>query len=352
MARVFDLVEYPDAPPDELVHRIPEDGSGDFRLGSQLVVRESQAAVFFKDGKAVDLFRPGRYTLVTKNIPLLINAVGALFDGKSPFTAEAYFVNTRLFVDQKWGTPQPITLRDKELGMVRLRAFGTYSMQIQGPRLFVGNIGARGLYQTGEIQDFLRGIIVTRLTDLLGSTLTTIFDLPQQYDELSAAIPERIKKDFADLGIQMRSMYVESITPTEEVQKAIDERSAMGAVGNLDAYLQFKAARALQDAASQPGGDAGQGVGLIAGLGLGGTLAGALTRRLGQPPEPEPVPAIGLPAAVTVVCPACQAGNPEGARFCLECGSRLEQELRCAECQTVLPAGARFCLSCGARVVA
>src|SRR5512143_582917 len=171
MPRIFDIIEWFDPTGREMVHKVPEVGSGDFRLGSQLIVRESQAAVFFRDGKALDTFGPGRHTIETANVPLLVNLIGMAFSGKSPFKAEVYFVNLREFLDQKWGTSEPIAMRDPDLGMVRLRAFGTYSMQVRDPQLFVNNIvGTRGLYDTSDIAGFLRSIIVSRLTDLLATT--------------------------------------------------------------------------------------------------------------------------------------------------------------------------------------
>src|SRR5215210_1063723 len=157
---ILDLIEHPDEYADEIVHRVPESGSGEFRLGSQLVVGESQRSIFFRDGKALDVFGPGRHTLSTNNIPLLTGLLGLPFGGRSPFTAEVYFVSMREFTDMKWGTAQPVVYRDSELGMVRLRAFGTYSMRVDDPQLFVNQVvGSRGRYATGQIEEFLRSIV-------------------------------------------------------------------------------------------------------------------------------------------------------------------------------------------------
>jgi len=169
MARIFDIIELPDEMAGDIVRRFPEQGSGDFRIGSQVIVRESQAAVFFRDGKALDVFGPGRHTITTANIPLLVNLIGKAFSGETPFKAEVYFVSTREFLDLKWGTPEPITIRDAVLRMARLRAFGTFAMQVSDPQLFVNQIvGAQRLYRTADIERFLRSIIITKLTDLLG----------------------------------------------------------------------------------------------------------------------------------------------------------------------------------------
>jgi excisionase family DNA binding protein len=264
-----------------MVDRVPETGSGDFRLGSQVVVRESQAAVFFRDGKALDTFGPGRHTITTANIPILIGLLGTLFKGNSPFTAEVYFVNMRDFIDMKWGTPEPISLRDKDLGLARLRANGRYSMAITDPQMFVAKIvGAQGLYTTSQIDEYLRGIIVSRLTDLLGESKIALFDLPAMFDEMSAGIRVKVSEDFNALGITLKAMFLQSVSPTEETSKAIDERAAMGAIGDMTKYLQYQAARAMGDAAKGGGGEAGSltgaGVGLGAGVGIGAGMAGMI----------------------------------------------------------------------------
>ena len=339
MARIFDVIEWFDPSGRELVHRLPEWGSGDFRLGSQLIVRESQAAVFFRDGKAMDTFGPGRHTLTTANIPLLVNLISIPFGGETPFKAEVYFVNLREFLDQKWGTPEPIALRDAELGMVRLRAFGTYSMQVKEPQLFVNKIvGTQGLYDTNDIGGFLRSILITRLTDLLGETKKSLFDLPRFYDELSAGMRAKSSDDFSALGIDLKTLYISAISPTEETAKAIDDRAAMGAIGNLQAYLQFKTAQAMtQAAASGAGGVAATGVGLGAGVGMGAMMA----QMMGQAMQP---------GAATMICPSCAAQIPARSKFCSQCGAKIGEELICPNCKADVPAGSRFCTNCGAKI--
>jgi len=284
MARIFDLVQAPDQGAKEMVTRVPGSGSGDFRLGSQVVCRESQAAVFFRDGKALDTFGAGRHTITTANIPLLTGLLGKLFDGKSPFTAEVYFVNTRDFLDMKWGTPQVIALRDKDLGLVQLRAFGTYSMAVAEPQRFVTQIvGTQGLYQTSQIADYLRTIMISGLTDLLGETKAGLFDLPALFDELGAALKAKVVEKFEAVGIDLKQCFIMSINPSEETQKAIDERAAMGAIGDMQRYMQFKAAQAMGTAAAaggEAGGAAATGVGFGAGIGLGSGMAGMISQAM------------------------------------------------------------------------
>jgi membrane protease subunit (stomatin/prohibitin family) len=280
---ILDVVEFLDPTGRQIVHRVPEGGSGEFRLGSQLIVRESQTAVFFRDGKALDVFGPGRHTLSTMNIPLLANLISIPFGGKSPFRAEVYFVNMADLLDQKWGTQEPVTFRDSEFGMVRLRAYGTYAMAVADPQLFVNKIvGTQGLYETTQISDYLRNIIVSRFNDIMGDTMKTLLDLPSQYNELGAGLRASLVDDFANLGMNLKAFYVTSITPPEEVQKRIDERSGMGAIGDMNRYLQFQAAQALGGigqgggeggAGSDVAGAAGAGLGLGAGMGMGAGMA-------------------------------------------------------------------------------
>jgi membrane protease subunit (stomatin/prohibitin family) len=340
MARIFDVIEFFDETGRQMVHRLPEHGSGDFRLGSQLIVRESQAAVFFRDGKALDTFGAGRHTISTANIPLLTRLIGIPFSGETPFKAEVYFVNLREFLEQKWGTPEAITLRDSELGMVRLRAFGIYSMQVSDPQLFVNKIvGTQGLYETSQIEGFLRGIIIAKLTDLLGEMQKSILDLPSMYDEIGAGAKAKVQDDFNALGIALKTLYVNSISPTEDTAKAIDERASMGAIGNMQAYLQFKAARAMTEAAGAPGGVAGAGVGLGAGVGMGAAMAQMMAQAM-QP---------GAQAA-TMMCPSCSAQIPAGSKFCPQCGAKIGGAMICPNCKADVPEGSKFCPNCGTKI--
>ncbi len=285
MARIIDVVQFLDETGREIVHREPPDGPGDFRLGSQVIVRESQTAVFFRDGKALDVFGPGRHTLTTANLPILSGIIGLATMGRSPFPAEVVFVNMKQFLDQKWGTPEPIAFRDPEFGMARLRAFGSYAYQVKDPQLFVNVIvGQQGIYTTDQIADYLRGIIVSKFADLMGEQKKSLLDLPSLYSEISAGARANLADDFGALGLTLLQFYVTAITPTEDTAKAIDERASMGAIGNMDAYLKFKAARALGEAAANPsGGATSTGVGVGAGLGMGAMMAGALGDALRNP---------------------------------------------------------------------
>ncbi len=273
----LDIIECTDQQPGELARRIPREGSAETKFGSQLVVRDYQAAIFRKDGKAADVLGPGRHTLTTKNIPILTNLLALPFGFKSPFRCEVVFVSLRTIPDLKWGTREPVAFRDAELGLVRLRAFGTYGVKVADPRVFCNSlVGADGLYTTAQLEEYLRSSIMTRLTDTLGEQLKSIFDLGSQYEELSAALLARLADDFSRFGLAIDNFRLNAVTPPEEVQKAIDERSKMGAIKNLGDYTRMKAAEALGAAAANPGGLASAGVGLGAGVGMGGLMAEAM----------------------------------------------------------------------------
>jgi membrane protease subunit (stomatin/prohibitin family) len=293
---ILEVIEHLDPTGQEIVHRVPEGGSGEIVLGSQCIVRENQVAIFFRDGRALDMLGPGRHTLTTLNIPLLVNYLKIPFGSKSPFRAEVVFVNLKDYLDLDWVAPKPLPYRDDEFGMVRLGTQGRFAFQVARPQLFVNQIvGAQGLYTTADILGFLQSILLSRLTDLLGEVQTSLLDLPAHYDELGAGLRAKSSDDFERLGLLLKSVYLTAISIPPEVEKAIDERASMGAIGNMQTYMQFKAARALGDAArvgaGQGGSFVGMGVGLGAGLGLGTAMAGAI----GQAVQPQSQ--VGAPVA-------------------------------------------------------
>lgn len=322
---VLDLIQWTDERPDEIVRRVPETGSGEFRLGSQLVVRENQSAVFVRDGKALDAFGPGRHTISTNNIPLLGGLIGAAFGGKSPFTAEVFFVSTREFTGLKWGTPQPMTFKDTQLGMVRLRAFGTFSIRVTNPTLFVNYIvGTRGGYSIANIEDFLRSIIINNFNDILGELTTTLTDIPGMMVELATTARASLTDDFDRIGLQIVTFQVEAITPPDDVTKLIDQRSGMGAIGDMGAFTQFQAAQAMRDAAQNQGGGgaAATGVGLGAGMAMGQAMADAMKQSQGNQSQASGAAGSGAQGQVNF-CPNCGTPVTPGAKFCSNCGYKL-----------------------------
>lgn len=295
MPKLMEVLEYLDPTGTTLVARVPPDDSCEIKWGAQLTVRESQVAVFFRDGRAVTAFKPGRYVLKTQNIPVLTKWVTSFGYGpKSPFRSEVYFVSTRLQHGLGWGTAQPILFRDSELQMVRLRAHGTYSMKVVEPTVFLNRmVGTQGLFTSAQIEDYLRSILTARLVDVFGGVVKSVFDMPSQYDEVATALKARAAADFEAAGLQLVDFLIESITPPEEVQKMIDERSSMAAVGDMNTFIKFKAAKSLQDAAQH--GGAGSLVGAGAGLGLGMMMPQVLQQAMTQPP-PLPAQAAGVAA--------------------------------------------------------
>jgi excisionase family DNA binding protein len=311
MARVFDVIEYPNEMRDELVHRFPEEGPGNFRIGSQLIVRESQTAVFFRDGNALDVFGPGRHTIVTYNIPLLIDLIGKAFNEKTPFPAEVYFVSMREFPDRKWGTPQPIIVRNPNmgLGVALLQGFGTYSFQVQDAQQFVTQIvGAQGTYRTSDIEARLRAMLLSKLQDLLGETAAkySVPELIGLTEELGAGVRAKGQDDFLALGLTLKSFYIENLKPSS---KSAEELRAMGML-DMQTYTQLQAADAMRDAAQNPSGGAGLTAGIGAGLGVGNVLSQSLAGMTGASVTQQQPPSGGAPSgAMPAVMTPAEAAN-------------------------------------------
>ena len=288
MPKLMEVLEFLDPTGQIMVKRVPDSGDCEIKWGAQLTVRESQTAIFFRDGKALDIFGAGRHVLQTQNIPLITKFVTRLGYGTdSPFRAEVYFLNMKLFPNLKWGTKEPILFKDSELQMIRLRSFGIFSIQISDPSLFLNKVvGTQGIYVDSEIEDYLKNIIITRLTDVFGEHVKSVFDLPKDFNELSLVIRSNIQNDFDALGLKVHDFLINSISVPPEVQEMIDARAGMAAVGDIDQFLKFKAALAMESAAENPGGGASTGVGVGAGMGMGfmlpQMLSGAMQSGQGQ----------------------------------------------------------------------
>jgi excisionase family DNA binding protein len=277
MARIFDVVEYASEMQDEIVHRFPEQGIADLRFGSQVIVREPQRAVFFRDGQALDVLGPGRHTISTANVPILVNLLGAVFNNRTPFTAEVYFVSMKEFADMKWGTPQPIIVRNPGmgLGVALLQGFGTYSFQIKDPQQFVTQIvGAQGIFRSSDIETRLRTMLLSKLQDLLGETggKKSVVEVIALTEELGASVRAKAQDDFSAIGLTLKSFYIGNLKPSD---KSAEELRSMGML-DMETYTRLQAADALRDAAQNPSGGAGLTAGLGAGVGLGGVISDTL----------------------------------------------------------------------------
>ncbi|MBI2923600.1 MAG: SPFH domain-containing protein [Planctomycetes bacterium] len=329
---ILDVIQYLDESGQNMAVRI---GPSTVNMGSQLIVRETQAAVFYRDGKAYDTFGAGRFTLTTQNIPLVGAVMRLPFGGNTPFPVEIVFLNMRDFLDLKWGTKEPVLFRDSEFGMVELRAFGKFSLKLRDPKLFVGTVfGQKQTYRVSEMEEWLRDAIVQQLNDALGEKMTSLLDLAKNYNELATMLKAKVSTDFERYGVEITAFMLGAITPPEEVQKALRQRQQLGILGPaMGAYQQKAAADALMDAAKNPSGMAGMGVGLGAGLMMPQMMAGAMAPQT-------------APAAATEPCPKCKTAVAKGAKFCSSCGSPM-QALCIAGCQTPVPAGAKFCPGCG-----
>lgn len=336
----IEVIEWLDDSHDTLLYRFPV-YQQEIKNGAQLIVRESQAAVFVFEGQVADVFTPGRYTIDGGNTPIL-SKLGAWKHGfNSPMKSEVYFVNTKQFTDMKWGTSNPIMLRDSDFGVVRLRAFGAYSMRVSDPGEFIKQIaGTNAHFQTEDIDGQLKRAIVTEFSDALGEMKIPALDLAAQYKELGGAIRDKINEDFKGYGLEVTKFYVENISLPPEVEAALDKRASMGALGDAQKYMQFQAADALRDAAKNEGGGAGLGAGLGAGFAVGGQMANVFGQQAqgGQ----------GGGTGSTVACPSCGKQNNPQAKFCADCGGKMETvKVPCVKCGAQLREGAKFCSECG-----
>ena len=298
--------------------------------GAQLTVRATQAALFVHEGRTADLFGPGQHTIVTRNVPILTDLRHWDKAFESPFKSDVFFLSTRLRLDQKWGTSTPITIRDQEFGAVRLRAFGIYAFKIASPRTFFEKVsGTRETYGVGDLEGQLRGMIVATLTDHFGESRISFLDLAANQAELGAAVADRVRPLFGDLGLALDSLHVQNVSLPGELQARLDERIGMGMVGDMARYTQFQTARSIPTAAANEGGVAGAGAGLGAGIAMGQAMGQAMSQSVQTAAPPAPAaPAPVTPAAGssampprTLTCARCQARLDRPSRFCPECGA-------------------------------
>ena len=292
-----DVIDWSEDGSDTLVWRFERQGNA-IKWGAQLIVREGQQAVFVNEGRIADAFGPGRYRLETRNLPLLTSLLALPTALESPFKAEVLFVATRQFTDRKWGTRHPLILRDPELGPIRLRGFGSYSLRVADPIQLIRELsGSNPHFSVEQISEQLRNLITSRLADLLGDSRQPVLDLASRYDELAAALRSRLAAEWAGYGLELTTLLIENLTLPPEVEAALDRRTAIGLTGDLAAFRTYQEGIALEKAAANPGGSAAAGAGLAMGFGLG--------ERLSPPPPPPPPPPPSMPSTP----PAAEEGE-------------------------------------------
>jgi len=293
---LIDIVEWLDDTNDTLAFRF-ERYQNEIKYGAKLVVREGQMAAFVNEGKLADVFKPGTYTLETQNIPILATLRGWKYGFNSPFKAEVYFVSTRKFTDLKWGTPGPAMMRDKDFGMVRATAFGIYAIRVKDPGTFIKDlVGTDNRFTIQEISENLRGKIGLRIKEVMPELGIPVIEMEAKVTEMGNRLRERLQPDFEAMGLELVEVQVQDVGLPEEVEKAIDKRGAIAAVGNLQAYTQYETASSIKDAANNPGGAAGVGMGLGAGMAMGAQMANAMTgaAHATSAAAPPPIPGAAM----------------------------------------------------------
>lgn len=339
--QLIDVIEWTDNSGKTMVHKYDMNGK-QIMMGAQLTVRESQVAIFVNEGEIADVFEPGRYELQTSNMPVLTALKSWKYGFNSPFKADVYFINTKQFLDMKWGTSNPVMMRDAEFGMIRLRAFGIYSFRVSDPVTFLKEVfGTAALFTVEGVEGQIKRTLVSGLSDAIAESKIPALDLAANYDELANYAMQSINPKLAALGLTLCSFIIENISLPEEVEKTMDKRTSMGVLGNLDQYAKYQAAEAIREAANNDGnGIAGMGVGMGAGAAMGQMFA----QSLGNTAAPA---ATGKVAGA--VCSACGAAVPAGSKFCPECGAKQNAGAFCTSCGKEIPAGTKFCPECGAK---
>ena len=338
-SQFIEVIEWTDNTSDTMVYRFPV-ANKEIKMGAQLTVRESQAAVFINEGKTADVFSPGRYRLSTENMPVLTKLKSWKYGFDSPFKAEVYFVNTKQFTNQKWGTSNPVMMRDAEFGMLRLRAYGNYSYRVSDPEVFMKEIfGSNQEFTTHKISGHLKGLIISGLTDLLAESRIPALDLAMHYDELSQMAKEKMNTKFGQYGFSLTTFFIENISLPEEVEKIMDKRTSMGVLGNLNQYTQYQSAEAVRDAAKNSSGFAGAGVGIGAGAAIGNIMGKALNNQnQGQ----------NIQTQNTISCPNCREQISPSSKFCNVCGKPVQAlKVKCIKCDFEINKNSKFCPECG-----
>ena len=363
--QLLSVLEWKDDSKDIIVYRHPVDNREEIMNSSTLVVRESQVAVFVHKGEIADVFGPGTYKLTTENIPFLTKLLSLPTGFNSRIKAEVYFVNTKQFIGQKWGTQNPVMMRDKDFGSIRLRGYGTFAYQVDDPKAMMRAIsGTNDVLRVSDLSSQVKSILVQNISDAIGESKVSALDLAANYKEIADKILEISDSAFKDMGLQLTQVIIENLSLPEEVEKALDERSKLGILGDkMGTYTQYQAAQAMRDAAQNPSGGnlAVLGVGLGAGYQMSGLFANSIAGAKDEAPTVNCVkcgakiptstkfcPECG--ASQGIKCPKCGESVASGAKFCPNCGEKLLEEKTCPKCGKKLNSNAKFCPDCGEKV--
>jgi membrane protease subunit (stomatin/prohibitin family) len=339
--QMWQVIEWKDDSHDLLAYRFPHKGK-EIISGSSLTVRESQVAIFVHLGQIADVFGPGKYTLETKNLPIL-SGLGALLYQKreSRFKAEVYFINTRQFTNQKWGTSAPIAMKDKDFGLVRIKSFGTYSFKVHEPvTLLKQLLGTNSSFTVSDINAYLRSILVSAVSDTIAESNVGALQLAANMQEFSNMCVGNVREKFTSMGLDIVDFIIENISFPESIEKAIDERAVLGILGDkMGTYTQKKAADSLSEAARNPGGAAGMFVGMGVGQNAGGALGGTFGSVFNAKDKEEKAP--------KKFCSECGTEIDINAKFCPNCGTQAKEEKVCPKCGAQVKQGSKFCSQCG-----
>jgi len=339
------VIDWQDDTKNQIVYKYPMDGRKIF-YGSKLTVRESQSAVFLNKGEIADIFEPGMYSLKTSTLPILSDLLGWPYGFKSPFMADVFFVNTKQFTNQKWGTTNPITMRDKDFGTIRIRAYGTYAFKVINPGTFLKELfGTNSTFTTEDITNYLRSMLVAGISDTIAESKIGALDLASNLMEFNKMAITNIQSSFEKLGLAVTNCVIENISFPESVEKAIDTRTSLGVLGDhMDTFVKYQSAEAIRDAAKNPG-VSGLGTQMGTGIALGSMLKDSLS----TPSQPTTTKSEQKP---NKKCPKCGTECRPTAKFCRECGTKFtaKEEKFCPECGSKLSPTAKFCGECGTKV--
>ena len=334
-------LEWTDSTNNTIVYKYPMDGR-QIQYGSKLTVRESQIAVFLNKGKIADVFGPGMYTLQTSNLPIFTQLMSWGYGFKSPFFADVYFINTKQFTNLKWGTSNPITMRDKDFGTIRLRGYGNYAFKVEDSTIFMKELfGTNQLFTTEDIASYLKSIIVSSISDTIAESKISALDIASNLIEFSKIASESLAQTFSNLGLKLTNLVIENISFPEEVEKAIDTRSSMGVLSDsMDTFIKYQSAHAIRDAAQNQGGMSSLGAQIGTGTAIGEIMKETLRTSSKEQSDDQN----------KKFCPSCGASNPKSAKFCVECGEKLAQKGKCPKCGAEINSKSKFCPECGEKL--